>query len=93
MLLPWICTDSILHWFAFESHGALYIMIGILITSQKVGSENRHLKHVAPHQTELAILPREMAETFCRHAIEGFHNYQSRIGLGFSRPLKVVESR
>ena len=65
--------------FAFESHGALYVMIGILITSnvpQKAGSENRHWRHVAPHQTELAILPKEMAETFCRHATEGFQNYQ-----------------
>ena len=65
--------------FAFESHGNLYLMIGILITSnvpQKVGHENRHWRHVAPHQTELAILPREMAETFCQHAIEVFQNYQ-----------------
>ena len=65
--------------FAFESHGNLYIMIGILITSnvpQRVGQENRHWKHVALHQTELAILPKEMAETFCRYALEGFQNYQ-----------------
>ena len=65
--------------FAFEPHGNLYKMIGILITSnvpQRVGQENRHWKHVAPHQTELAILPQEMAETFCRYALEGFQNYQ-----------------
>ena len=63
--------------FAFEPHGNLYKMIGILITSnvpQRVGQENRHWKHVAPHQTELAILPQEMAETFCRYALEGFQN-------------------
>ena len=55
-------------------------MIGILITSnvpQRVGTENRHWKHVAPYQTELAILPQEMAETFCKHALEGFQNHQN----------------
>ena len=65
--------------FAFESHGNLQKMIGILITSnvpQRAGHENRHWKHVAPHQTELAILPQERAETFCRYALEGFQNYQ-----------------
>ena len=66
--------------FAFESNGDLYKMIGILITSnvpQRVGMENRHWKHVAPYQTELAILPQEMAETFCKHALEGFQNHQN----------------
>ena len=64
---------------AFESNGDLYKMIGILITSnvpQRVGQENRW-KHVAPCQTELAVLPQEMAETFCRYALEGFQNYQN----------------
>ena len=53
--------------FAFEFQGARYLMIGVLMASkvpQKVGQENRHWKHVALHQTELAILPREMAEFF-----------------------------
>ena len=66
--------------FAFESNGDLYKMIGILITSnvpQSVGKENRHWKHVAPYQTELAILPQEMAETFCMDALEGFQNHQN----------------
>ena len=66
--------------FAFESNGDLYKMIGNLITSnvpQRVGTENRHWKHVAPYQTELAILPQEMAETFCKHALEGFQNHQN----------------
>ena len=65
--------------FAFESDGDLYKMIGILITSNvppSVAKENRHWKHVAPHQTELAILPPELAETFCREALEGFQNHQ-----------------
>ena len=65
--------------FAFESEGSLYKMIGILITSNvppSVAKENRHWKHVAPHQTELAILPPELAETFCREALEGFQNHQ-----------------
>ncbi len=64
--------------FAFESRGNLYKMVGILITSnvpQKASNENRHWKHVAPYQTELAILPQAMAETFCRHALEGHPNY------------------
>ena len=64
--------------FAFESQGNLYKMVGILITSnvpQRASNENRHWKHVAPHQTELAILPQAMAETFCRHALEGHQNY------------------
>ena len=66
--------------FAFESDGDLYKMIGILITSNvppSVAKENRHWKHVAPHQTELAILPPELAETFCREALEGFQNHQN----------------
>ena len=65
--------------FAFESNRDLYKMIGILITSNvppSVAKENRHWKHVAPHQTELAILPPEVAETFCREALEGFQNHQ-----------------
>ncbi len=64
--------------FAFESQGNLYKMVGILITSnvpQRASNENRHWKYVAPHQTELAILPQAMAETFCRHALEGHQNY------------------
>ena len=53
-------------------------MVGILITSnvpQRASNENRHWKHVAPHQTELTILPQAMAETFCRHVLEGHQNY------------------
>ena len=66
--------------FAFEFDGVRYLMIGVLMASKvpqlKVGKENRHWKHVAPHQTELAILPKEMAETFCWHAVDGFRDYQ-----------------
>ena len=64
--------------FAFETQGNLYIMVGILIASNvppTASKENRHWKHVAPHQTELAILPRAMAETFCRHALAEHPNY------------------
>ena len=64
--------------FAFEAQGNLYIMVGILIASNvppTASKENRHWKHVAPHQTELAILPRAMAETFCRHALAEHPNY------------------
>ena len=47
--------------FAFEFNGCHYLMIGILMTSKvpqgKVHEENRLWKHVAPHHTELAILP------------------------------------
>ena len=65
--------------FAFEAQGTLYIMVGILIASNVPPSgsqENRHWKHVAPHQTELAILPRAMAVTFCRSALAAHPNYQ-----------------
>ena len=64
--------------FAFETQGNLYIMVGILIASNvppTASKENRHWKHVAPHQTELAILPRAMAETFCPHALAEHPNY------------------
>ena len=66
--------------FAFEYDGCRYLMIGVLRASKlqqgKVGKENRHWKHVAPHHTELAILPKEMAETFCWHAVESFRDYR-----------------
>ena len=67
--------------FAFEYNGSRrYLMIGVLMASKlqqgKVNKENRLWKHVAPHHTELAILPREMAETFCQHAVENYRAYQ-----------------
>ena len=64
--------------FAFESQGTRYIMVGILIGSNVPPSgnqENRQWKHVAPHQTELAILPRAMAVTFCLNALTAHPNY------------------
>ena len=64
--------------FAFEAQGTLYIMVGILIASnvpQSGNQENRQWKHVAPHQTELAILPRAMAATFCLNALTAHPNY------------------
>ena len=65
--------------FAFEAQGTLYIMVGILIASnvpQSGSQENRQWKHVAaPHQTELAVLPRAMAATFCLNALTAHPNY------------------
>ena len=64
--------------FAFESQGTRYIMVGILIGSNVPPSgsqENRQWKHVAPHQTELAILPRAMAATFCLNALTAHPDY------------------
>ena len=64
--------------FAFEAQGTRYIMVGILIASNVPPSgsqENRQWKHVAPHQTELAILPRAMAVTFCLNALTAHPDY------------------
>ena len=64
--------------FAFEAQGTRYIMVGILIASnvpQSGSQENRQWKHVAPHQTELAILPRAMAATFCLNALTAHPDY------------------
>ena len=64
--------------FAFESQGTRYIMVGILIGSNVPPSgsqEKRQWKHVAPHQTELAILPRAMAATFCLNALTAHPDY------------------
>ena len=66
--------------FAFEFNECHYLMIGILMTSKvpqgKVNKENKLWRHVAPHHTELAILPLEMAETFCWHAVQKYPDYQ-----------------
>ena len=83
--------------FAFETQGNLYIMVGILIASNvppTASKENRHWKHVAPHQTELAIYYREQ---WLKPSVDTpLRSTQitttCMIGTGFFRPLKVVES-
>ena len=75
---PWEIRAGQSTLFAFEAQGTRYIMVGILIASnvpQSGSQENRQWKHVAPHQTELAILPRAMAATFCLNALTAHPDY------------------